>query len=160
MLRSISAKGVFIVALATVLIVGVFALSGCACSSSQPQSSASSSSASSGDATYTVPNVVSLTQADARKAIIASGLQVGTVTNEPSDTVPLGSVVSQDPAAFANAKAGSKVNLVTSSGKKEAQDVKVPDLKGDVAATYTLTVKGGEVTARTDSVRPYKVVVH
>jgi len=130
MLKSISAKNVLVAALAAVLIAGVFALSGCACSSNQPQSSTSSTSASSGDVMYTVPNVVSLTQADARKAILASGLQVGTITNEPSDTVPLGSVISQDPAALTNAKANSKVNLVISSGKKEAQDVKVPDLKG------------------------------
>ena len=95
MLKSISAKNVLVAALAAVLIAGVFALSGCACSSNQPQSSASSTSASSGDVMYTVPNVVSLTQADARKAILASGLQVGTITNEPSDTVPLGSVISQ-----------------------------------------------------------------
>ena len=127
MLRFISAKNVFVAALMAAFIAGVFALSGCACSSNQPQSS---TSASSGDVMYTVPNVVSLTQADARKAILASGLQVGTITNEPSDTVPLGSVISQDPAALTNAKANSKVNLVISSGKKEAQDVKVPDLKG------------------------------
>ena len=38
--------------------------------------------------------------------------------------------------------------------------VKVPDLKGNVAATYTVTVKGGEVTVTTDSTKPYKVVVH
>ncbi len=38
--------------------------------------------------------------------------------------------------------------------------VKVPDLKGNVAATYTVTVKGGEVSVRTDSKKPYRVVVH
>ena len=38
--------------------------------------------------------------------------------------------------------------------------VQVPDLKGDVAATYTLRVKGGEVTVRTDSDKPYTVIVH
>ena len=38
--------------------------------------------------------------------------------------------------------------------------VTVPDLKGDVAATYTLTVKGGEVSVKTDSDKPYRVVVH
>ncbi|MBR0368490.1 MAG: alpha-xylosidase [Clostridia bacterium] len=38
--------------------------------------------------------------------------------------------------------------------------VKVPDLKGNVAATYTLRVAGGRVSVDTDSDKPYKVVVH
>ena len=38
--------------------------------------------------------------------------------------------------------------------------VTVPDLKGNVAATYTLTVKSGEVSVETDSKKPYKVVMH
>ena len=38
--------------------------------------------------------------------------------------------------------------------------MKVPDLKGNIAATYTVTVKDGEVTVTTDSTKPYKVVVH
>ena len=38
--------------------------------------------------------------------------------------------------------------------------VSVPDLKGNTAATYTLTVKGGEVTMETDAQKPYRVVVH
>ena len=38
--------------------------------------------------------------------------------------------------------------------------VKVPDLKGNVAATYTLHIAGGRVLVDADSDRPYKVVVH
>ena len=38
--------------------------------------------------------------------------------------------------------------------------VKVPDLKGNVAATYTLTVRGGEVSVETDSAKPYTLIVH
>ena len=38
--------------------------------------------------------------------------------------------------------------------------VKVPDLRGNVAATYALTVKGGEVCVETDSKKPYRVIVH
>lgn len=86
------------------------------------------------DTTYTVPNVLSLTRSDAEKAILASGLQVGDVTQQPSDTIPLGSVISQDPEALTNAKANSKVNLVISSGKADKKDVQVPDLKGQTQA--------------------------
>ena len=38
--------------------------------------------------------------------------------------------------------------------------VKVPDVNGNVAATYTVTVKAGEVSVQTDSPKPYRVVVH
>lgn len=117
-----------LVIVAAMLVASVLALAGCSCSSQQ--SSSATSSSASGDVMYTVPNVVSLTQSDATKAILASGLQVGTVKNEPSDTVPLGSVISQSPAPLTNAKANSKVDLVVSSGKATAKDVAVPDLKG------------------------------
>ena len=111
------------VALASVLVAGMLTLVSCACSSN-------SSSASGKGETYTVPNVVSLTQADADKAIYASGLMVGSITQQASDTVPQGVVISQDPAALTPAPANSKVNLVVSSGKDKPADVKVPDLKG------------------------------
>ncbi len=82
------------------------------------------------DKEYTVPHVVSLTQADAEKAILASGLQVGKVTTKESDTVPLGNVISQSPNGLTRAKANSKVDLVVSSGKAQKKDVQVPNLIG------------------------------
>ncbi len=82
------------------------------------------------EATFTVPYVVSLTQADAEKAILASGFVVGNVTFKESNDVPLGSVVSQSPKALSTAKANTKIDLVVSSGKKEAAEVSVPNLAG------------------------------
>ncbi|MBR2699975.1 MAG: alpha-xylosidase, partial [Clostridia bacterium] len=38
--------------------------------------------------------------------------------------------------------------------------VKIPDLKGNVAATYTLHIAGGRVLVDADTDRPYRVVVH
>lgn len=123
---------------AGVLIAGVMALVGCtsSSSSSSASSSASASSASSAaaDEMYTVPNVNSLTQADAEKVILASGLRLGTITREASDTIPLGSVISQEPKALSQAKPNSTVNLVVSTGKAKAKDVTVPDLKGKTQA--------------------------
>ena len=137
MTKSVAAKRALVAVLAAVLAFGAFALAGCSCSSQQSSSqsaaqssSASSPSASSDTIMYTVPSVVSLTLSDARKAIVASGLQVGTIKNEPSDTVPLGNVISQNPGALTSAQANSKVDLVVSSGKQAPKDVTVPDLKG------------------------------
>ena len=38
--------------------------------------------------------------------------------------------------------------------------VKIPDLKGQLAATYTVTMKDGKAEVVTDSKKPYTVVVH
>ena len=124
MKRMLIGREFALVSLAAVLVAGVLALAGCSCSNQSSQSS------SAGAETYTVPNVVSMTQSDASKAILAVGLQVGTVTKEASDTVPSGSVISQDPKPLTAAAPGSAVNLVVSSGKTELKDVTVPDLKG------------------------------
>lgn len=39
-------------------------------------------------------------------------------------------------------------------------NVKIPDLKGQLAATYTVTMKNGKAEVATDSKKPYTVVVH
>ena len=77
---------------------------------------------------------MSLAQADAEKAITSAKLVVGDVTKEASDTVAAGSIVSQSPKAGASAREGDKVSLVVSTGKAEAKDVQVPDLKGKTQA--------------------------
>ena len=38
--------------------------------------------------------------------------------------------------------------------------VKIPDLKGQLAATYTVTMKNGKAEVATDSKKPYTMVVH
>jgi PASTA domain len=64
----------------------------------------------------TVPNVVSLTQAAATTAITGAKLAVGTVTQQPSTTVPTGNVISQGPASGNFVVQCSTVNLVISQG--------------------------------------------
>ncbi|MBS1222932.1 MAG: serine/threonine protein kinase, partial [Proteobacteria bacterium] len=83
----------------------------------------------------TVPNVVGQPQQTATLTInntclpgnSTQCLKVGTVTQEPSSTVPKGSVISQDPAAGFVTAAGSAVNLVVSSGPPLLE---VPDVVG------------------------------
>ena len=69
------AKKALLGAIMVALVAGALALAGCSCSSAA--SSSSSSSMSTSDA-MTVPNVVSLAQPDAEKAIAAAGFKVGT----------------------------------------------------------------------------------
>jgi beta-lactam-binding protein with PASTA domain len=71
---------------------------------------------SSGSQMVTVPNVEELTQDAAATAITAAKLTVGTVTQQSSNTVAIGKVISQDPASGSSVTEGSPVNLVISSG--------------------------------------------
>jgi len=74
---------------------------------------------SSGSPTVAVPNVVGLTQAAATTAITEAKLTLGSVTQQNSNTVAAGNVISQDPASGSSAAEGSPVNLVISSGAPE-----------------------------------------
>jgi formylglycine-generating enzyme required for sulfatase activity/beta-lactam-binding protein with PASTA domain len=87
----------------------------------------------------TVPNVVGLTQPAASSTITGIGLMVGTVTEIFSATVPLGSVISQMPAAGESASPGTAVNLTVSKGPQPV--VTVPNVVGltRTVATTALT---------------------
>jgi beta-lactam-binding protein with PASTA domain/tRNA A-37 threonylcarbamoyl transferase component Bud32 len=63
-----------------------------------------------------VPNLVNQTQADAEAALADAGLNVGTVTQETSTSVPAGAVISQDPAAGTKVDKESTVSFVVSIG--------------------------------------------
>ncbi len=62
-----------------------------------------------------VPLVVGLSEAAAVTAIQGAGLVVGAVTTAYSNTISLGNVISESPAAGAQVSAGSVVNLVLSN---------------------------------------------
>lgn len=64
----------------------------------------------------TVPNLMGLTQQAAETNIIASGLTVGVVTSQNNLTVPLGTVISQNPGNGTNVALNSAVDFVVSLG--------------------------------------------
>jgi hypothetical protein len=63
-----------------------------------------------------VPNVLNMTQAAATTAINNAGLVVGNVTQQCSNSVAAGSVISQSPVGETQVDIGSSVDLVVSSG--------------------------------------------
>ena len=65
---------------------------------------------------HQVPDVVGEKEIDATLALNASGLSVGTVTPQISDTVRAGRVISQNPLPDTYLGSGAVVNLVVSSG--------------------------------------------
>ncbi len=84
-----------------------------------------------------VPNVVGSPQATAEAAITSANLLVGVVTPVNDASVPIGTVISQDPAAGINVVPGSQVDLVISG-------VTVPNVVGlaQSAAQNAITAAG------------------
>jgi serine/threonine-protein kinase len=92
-----------------------------------------------------VPDVINQTQQAAEALLRSKNFIVGTITTQPSDAAA-GLVVSQDPAANANAAPGSAVNLVISASKGTTPNVvgepaaqAVTDMKNAGYATVTQT---------------------
>ena len=105
-----------------------------------------------------VPGVVGQTQAAATSAITGAGLVLGTVTSATSNTVPVGSVISESPSAGTSVSGGSAVNLVISTG------VAVPNVVGQTqtAATSAITAAGlvlGTVTTASSTTVPSGSVI-
>jgi eukaryotic-like serine/threonine-protein kinase len=102
-----------------------------------------------------VPNVAGKTQDAATQALEAAGLQVQ-VETETSTTVPVGTVISQSPAAGENVPKGSTVTITVS---KQQTLIDVPDVVGmqKGAAQSELEQKGFVVNV-IQTVDPTKTV--
>ena len=72
-----------------------------------------------------VPNLTTMTIADATTALEAVGLTLGGQTSQSSETIPTGQIISQSPSAGAQVTKGTPVNVVVSTGTAQ---VTVPDV--------------------------------
>jgi hypothetical protein len=104
---------------------------------------------SSGPPLVVVPNIVTLSQADATIAVVTAGLTVGSVTTAASTTVPTGAVISQNPVAGTQVGSGSAVAFVVSSGPPASSLAVDQVISADGAGTQTTrafsTLSAGEV---------------
>ena len=71
-------------------------------------------------ATVAVPNLLGQTQAAAAAPLSSVGLAMGSISTASSPTVPLGSIISENPVAGTQVAVGSVVNLLVSSGITQA----------------------------------------
>jgi eukaryotic-like serine/threonine-protein kinase len=78
-----------------------------------------------------VPNLIGLTVAEAENELADVGLQLGSQESQPSDTVPVGRIISQDPDDGSTLSRGDRVDIVVSSG---ADTAIVPELIDLVSA--------------------------
>ena len=98
---------------------------------------------SNADIAVTVPNVVNMTEQEARSKLKEYELQAE-VSLASHPTVEQGRVISSDPPAREKVEKNSVVNLVVSSGPEAPKKAKVPDLKNKTpgAAEDALTAVG------------------
>ena len=117
----------------------------------------------SGPTQVIVPNVVGQTQPAASSAITTAGLTVGGVTTASSNTVPQGSVISQNPAAGVSVAAATAVSLVISTGPAPTT-VAVPDVTNQTQATASAILTAarlttGAITAASSTTVPAGVII-
>jgi beta-lactam-binding protein with PASTA domain/tRNA A-37 threonylcarbamoyl transferase component Bud32 len=86
---------------------------------------------STGPASVTVPDVTGETQSQAQTSIEGAGLTAA-FTNGPSDTVPAGEAIAQDPSGGSTATRGDTVTVTISTGP-QAQSM--PDVRNENADT-------------------------
>ena len=68
-----------------------------------------------------VPNIVGMTEDDARVAIADAGFRVGQIGREPSETVEADLVIAQDPNRDVFADPGTSIDFTLSVGRPEVQ---------------------------------------
>jgi len=69
-----------------------------------------------------VPNVVGQTEASARSILTSAGLNVGSVTEQHSSTIPAGSIIATNPTSGTSVPVGSTINLVRSKGPEPVDE--------------------------------------
>ena len=94
-----------------------------------------------GPAPVSVPDLYNRTLDGARQALEQANLSLGSQTEAPSDQVPAGRIIEQNPAASTEAAPGSSVAVTVSSGPRR---IEVPDVVGaDVEAAKQAVYDAG-----------------
>lgn len=117
-----------------------------------------------GKGDVTIPaDITSQSEQEATVALEGLGLSVGNVTRQNDNTVPIGNVISTDPAPGSSVAAGSTVNLVVSTGPAKTDEtdekVKIPSYVGltQEDAAQSLEKKGIKVEIEYGSSTSYNV---
>lgn len=110
-----------------------------------------------------VPDLRGMTESEAKAKLTASNLKVGTVTEDYSDAVTKGNVLSQSYSPGTEIGENSSVNFVISLGKKDSTynysaSISAPDGYVDGSTvTITLTTASGEKKVYTTNSFPYTI---
>lgn len=97
--------------------------------------------------TKPVPDVTGMAPSEARAELVDAGFADVTTTEEFSDSVPRGDVVSQDPGPGSRARSGQAVSIVVSRGEPK----EVPSLAGERVSSATGAVSSLDLEVSTVS---------
>ncbi len=116
---------------------------------SLPQGATVILAVSTGEEGTEVPQVIGISKAEARVKLESAGFKVSETENA-SDSVQAGDVISQNPEGGSQAEEGSTVTIEISKGAEKTEEKTVPNLVGltEMAAKATLAAAGvpfGEV---------------
>src|SRR5579872_3238702 len=92
--------------------------------------------------TTTIPDVAGESTATACNVLGQAGFSCGTITNQASNSIPSGDVVSTNPPAGSQAPNHASVSLVVSTGPSS---VTVPDVIGDTQAQAVSTLQSANL---------------
>ena len=106
-----------------------------------------------------VPELVGRSEAAARAAISDAKLSVGQVTEEPSETVAKGVVISSTPAAGMRVAPSAQVGMVVSSGAPPSPvQVRVPPLAGTSVTQARSAIDGAQLVVGPVTTQPSDTV--
>ena len=103
---------------------------------------------STGPSEVAVPSLLGLTEEEAKTALAAAGLEIGTISQGTSPTAPAGKVIESSPEVGTYTASGSTVDLIVSNGKVEVPDVSSMSLQ-DAIRQLTSTSVGLKVKIAT-----------
>ncbi len=122
---------------------------------------------SQGTESTTVPSVVGEPESDARTALGNAGLNIGTVTQDYSNSVSEGNVISQSVSAGSTVSEGTSVDLVVSLGVEEVtyyikSQINAPDVNLTYADIYLYKAESDDLIQAWTGITsfPYTVEVY
>ena len=92
--------------------------------------------------TTKVPSLIGMNADDARTLLVQNRLGLGSQSEQYSDQ-PVGTVISQDPAAGSTAKLNSRVNIVVSAGPEPEPEPEAPSESGSTGGDWWSGLFGG-----------------
>lgn len=92
--------------------------------------------------TTKVPSLIGMSAADARTLLVQNRLGLGSQSEQYSDQ-PVGTVISQDPAAGSTAKLNGRVNIVVSAGPEPAPEPEAPSESTSTGGDWWSGLFGG-----------------
>ena len=92
--------------------------------------------------TTKVPSLIGMNANDARTLLVQNRLGLGSQNEQYSDQ-PVGTVISQDPAAGSTAKLNSRVNIVVSAGPEPEPEPEAPSESGSTGGDWWSGLFGG-----------------